>query len=285
MKSEWLYQERLAILLSPGFVLGLSLLLLNDFVLKLYFHNALTGKLSDFAGLFVFPLFWLALFPRSRRAIYILTAVLFLIWKSPYSQPIIDGWNRISFISVERTSDYTDLVALLVLPASYGYAIAERLTVRRIRPFAFGFIGIISIVAFTATSYRTTITYQKEYSFAISRQELLERMSRLPTHEINPTFPLSDGDEFEVIFDSCTGEAKVSVVERNDRSTVVTLEEIDYRCPRPPGKPEMLQYFEKEFINKLNEDPVVRSPQVEYIWSIPKTNTPQQTPSRPAKKT
>ena len=44
-------------LTSPGFVVGLSLLLLNDLFLKARFHNPLTGKLSDFAGLFVFPLF------------------------------------------------------------------------------------------------------------------------------------------------------------------------------------------------------------------------------------
>ena len=44
------------ILGSPGFLIGLSLLLTNDFVLKEQFHNGFTGKLSDFAGLFVFSI-------------------------------------------------------------------------------------------------------------------------------------------------------------------------------------------------------------------------------------
>ena len=41
------------ILGSPGFLVGLLLLLSNDFVFKEQFHNGFTGKLSDFAGLFV----------------------------------------------------------------------------------------------------------------------------------------------------------------------------------------------------------------------------------------
>lgn len=39
-------ERRLEILSSPGFLVGLSLLLTNDFVLKEQFHNAFTGKLS-----------------------------------------------------------------------------------------------------------------------------------------------------------------------------------------------------------------------------------------------
>jgi len=45
------------ILVSSGFLAGLSVLLVNDFVLKQIFHNWLTGKLSDLAGLFIFPMF------------------------------------------------------------------------------------------------------------------------------------------------------------------------------------------------------------------------------------
>jgi hypothetical protein len=40
--------RKLNILASPGFVISLLLLLLNDFVFKTQFHNQLTGKLSDF---------------------------------------------------------------------------------------------------------------------------------------------------------------------------------------------------------------------------------------------
>src|ERR1044071_6805827 len=110
------------LLASSGFLIGLSLLLLNDLVLKEQFHNELTGKLSDFAGLFVFPLFWTAFFPRQRRIVFIATAGFYVFWKSGYSQFLIEGWNSLPFFGIQRTVDYTDLLALLILPLSYSYS-------------------------------------------------------------------------------------------------------------------------------------------------------------------
>src|SRR4051794_33419248 len=111
-------QKNLHILASPAFLTGLFLLLLNDLILKRQFHNGLTGKLSDFAGLFAFPLFWAAFFPRRKSLVYISTAVLFIFWKSAYSQPLIEGWNSLALFPIERTVDYGDLVALIILPLS-----------------------------------------------------------------------------------------------------------------------------------------------------------------------
>ena len=109
------------ILLSPLFLLGLIVLLLNDFYLKAQFNNFLTGKLSDFAGLFIFPLFFAAFFPKRKLLIYFLTGFLFVFWKSPFSQSEIDLWNSISLFNLGRVIDYTDLLAVLVLPLSYFY--------------------------------------------------------------------------------------------------------------------------------------------------------------------
>ncbi len=81
--------ERLRILASPLFILFLVLLLVNDFYLKGAFHNALTGKLSDFSGLFIFPIFWSAIFPKRKALIFIATALLFAFWKSEYSTGLI----------------------------------------------------------------------------------------------------------------------------------------------------------------------------------------------------
>lgn len=64
-------------LLSVGFIAGLLLLLLNDFYLKANFGNAFTGKLSDVAGLFIFPLFWAVFFPAHKKVIYLSTALFF----------------------------------------------------------------------------------------------------------------------------------------------------------------------------------------------------------------
>ncbi len=102
------------------FLLSVSVLLMNDLYLKYEYHNFLTGKLSDFTGLFAFPYFFSCFFPKKIKPIYIFSGILFVIWKSQYSQPIFDFVNSIG-IGIHRTVDYTDLVALLILPISYLY--------------------------------------------------------------------------------------------------------------------------------------------------------------------
>jgi len=47
-------------LLSPAFLVSLLLLLLNDFVLKPSYPGALSGILSDLAGMVFFPIFFVA---------------------------------------------------------------------------------------------------------------------------------------------------------------------------------------------------------------------------------
>ena len=257
---------------SPGFVSGLFLLLLNDFVLKEQFHNGLTGKLSDFAGLFVFPLFWSAFFPRRKALIYVSSAALFVFWKSGYSQFLIEGWNSLPFFGIQRTVDYSDLWALLILPLSYMYSdVASGVHVPRRLGYL---IALVSIVAFTATQFSYKVAYNYQYQLQFSKKELLERMSRMPEHDVDESFWVSDS--FKVSFDDCNGRANFTLQERDNQS-VITLIEMEYRCPTRPEDDEMRQYFEKEFIDKLREGPVFRSLEVISIWSsaIPSSsNTP-----------
>src|SRR5687768_13714190 len=179
------------ILGSPGFVSGLFLLLLNDFVLKEQFHNGLTGKLSDFAGLFVFPLFWSAFFPRRKALIYVSSAALFVFWKSVYSQFLIEGWNSLPFFGIERTVDYSDLWALLILPLSYSYSnISSEVHVPNKLLYV---IAVVSIVAFTATQFSQKFSYSNQYEFQTSRKELLERISRLPKDGVTDFFWKEEG--------------------------------------------------------------------------------------------
>lgn len=107
---------------SPGFVVALVVLVLNDHVLKAAYPNWLTGKLSDFSGLFAYALFWMAVFPSHRRWVAIATAVAFTWWKSPYSQGVIDAFNRVGLFAIDRVVDYTDLIALTTLPLAASYA-------------------------------------------------------------------------------------------------------------------------------------------------------------------
>jgi hypothetical protein len=48
------------------FLAALGLLLVNDHYLKAVYHKWFTRKLSDFAGLFVFAVFWTAVFGGRR---------------------------------------------------------------------------------------------------------------------------------------------------------------------------------------------------------------------------
>lgn len=128
------------------FLVCLGLLLLNDFVLKSTFHNSLTGKLSDFAGLYVFAVFWYAILPNCRQIVSLITAGLFILWKSPFSQPFIDSFSQLLF-PIERVVDFTDLVALMVIPVAYCWK--ARPLQMALNPLI---LGYLSVFAFCATS-------------------------------------------------------------------------------------------------------------------------------------
>ncbi len=136
-------------LFHPIFLLSIILLLTNDFFFKSIFHNELTGKLSDFAGLFAFPFFWTAIFPKQIKLIHIATAIGFVFWKSGYSQPIIDSINYFGFRTF-RTVDYTDCIALISVAASY--IISFKTLPIRTRPLIIRLVALISVFAFVATT-------------------------------------------------------------------------------------------------------------------------------------
>jgi len=121
------------LILNRVFLAGLLLLALNDHFLKDHYSNWLTGKLSDFAGLLIFPLFLAFLFPRQARAVSLITGIFFIFWKSPWSTPLITLYNKFAPIGITRTIDYSDLLALAVLPLSHylipridRYAVTDR---------------------------------------------------------------------------------------------------------------------------------------------------------------
>ncbi len=152
-----------ALLTRPVFLAALGLLLLNDLYLKTHASSWLTGKLSDFAGLFVFAVFWTSVAHRYRRAIHIGTAVAFLLWKSPVSDPTIAWWNALGLLELHRVVDYTDWAALLVLPASYRHTAPVNTTIGVSitslgRRFARSVVSVVSLTAMIATS-RAPQTY------------------------------------------------------------------------------------------------------------------------------
>lgn len=143
-------EKNLKLLTSFWFLVGLSILLLNDFVLKELYGNWLTGKLSDFSGLFIFPLFWTVLFKGHKSKIFWFTALGFVFWKSSVSQLFIEEWNSLGVIYISRVVDYTDLIALSVLPLAYYFESLQNKTYSfRLSPIIPIFI---SLFAFIATS-------------------------------------------------------------------------------------------------------------------------------------
>jgi hypothetical protein len=142
--------DRLTSLASPAFIAPLALLVINDFVLKSVFHNVLTGKLSDFAGLFALTLFASVLWPRQRRIAGVLIAGAFTFWKTSYADPLIELLNGMLPFSVGRTVDLTDLVALAVIPlAVWAAPRLEPRPVPKLLPLG---LAVVALVAFTATS-------------------------------------------------------------------------------------------------------------------------------------
>lgn len=140
-------KHKLQSLTSLPFLLCLGVLLLNDFYLKETFHNGLTGKLSDFCGLYIFPIFWSAFFYKKKNEIYIITALLFVLWKSPFSQTFIDFFSLVIY-PISRVVDITDLWALGVLPISY--VAGGRAQVKlNLNPYI---LSIISFLSFCSTS-------------------------------------------------------------------------------------------------------------------------------------
>jgi hypothetical protein len=106
-------------LLNYIFIPGTILLCLNDHYFKWEFSNWLTGKLSDFIGILILPFLFTFLFPRALKWNVLATGLIFIVWKSPYAQGLIDWYNSFAPIKVMRVIDYTDHIALIMLPVSY----------------------------------------------------------------------------------------------------------------------------------------------------------------------
>ena len=134
---------------SPGFLAALAVLLANDLWWKAAFGNWLTGKLSDFAGLFVVVVLAVALRPAHARALATVTAAAFVLWKSPASQPLIDAWNTAAPYRIARVVDYSDLLALAMIPLARRYVAVAR----PIAPAAFRYPVVgLALLAILGTS-------------------------------------------------------------------------------------------------------------------------------------
>jgi hypothetical protein len=142
--------QRLSRLTTPGFLGALWLLVANDVLFKAWYGNWVTGKLSDFAGLIAFALFWTAILPSRRSLVHVLCGLAFVLWKSPLSESFITLWNASLPWRIDRVVDPTDAFALMVLPLSWWYAGVAR-PLALLRPLR-AVVGVAAVVSFVATS-------------------------------------------------------------------------------------------------------------------------------------
>lgn len=101
------------------FIIGVLILFVNDHFLKWEFHNWFTGKLSDFTGMLILPFLISFFFPKNIKLNLLVSALLFMFWKSSFSTELISLYNKIAPIRISRIVDYTDYLAFSILPLSY----------------------------------------------------------------------------------------------------------------------------------------------------------------------
>lgn len=184
------------------FITALIILVVNDHILKAAFHNWFTGKLSDFAGMILLPLLIAYFFPKLRHKAVIVSAVVFLFWKSPYSQTLIDAYNQLAFIPITRVVDYSDMLALLILPIPLeiiNYPDKFKFKSMRIKPV---FIVAPCLFAFIATSPPPSYYYSyasgnvKFDKLAIkvkySKPEILEKLQAMNIKVISDSVGVKD---------------------------------------------------------------------------------------------
>jgi hypothetical protein len=148
-------QLKLQLLTDKLFLLGLIILLTNDFIFKYEVGGLITGKLSDISGLFIFPFFWSILFERHRLNIYILTTLAFILWKLPLSTDIINIMNQVVGTSFYRVIDYSDLLTIVAIPFSYRYLNDRIKNFQQQKQYLTTspiLISLVSLFAFVATT-------------------------------------------------------------------------------------------------------------------------------------
>jgi hypothetical protein len=159
------------------------LLLLNDLVLKSAFHNALTGKLSDVAGMVVLATLGCALWPGRRWIVAACASAGFVYWKSASSEPLIELVNAVSPMRVGRVVDPTDLV---VLPLAWlvAFAVPRVRVAERERPWTPWVAGLaVFALASTSTARRQDL-YDETQHFVLHlppAASVEERVAELAT--------------------------------------------------------------------------------------------------------
>ncbi|MBP1616869.1 MAG: hypothetical protein H6Q14_696 [Bacteroidetes bacterium] len=181
--------KRKELILNPYFIVGLFVLLLNDFYLKHEYGNFITGKLSDFAGLLIFPMFVAVIAPKFKKHIALIVGIMFFIWKLPLFTPALEVINQSLKITLYRVVDYSDYAALLILPLSH-YLINRKgswipIKIEPLKTISTYSLLTIAFFAFCSTSipYRETpkgtILIDKSYTIKLPKDSVIKTIKQL----------------------------------------------------------------------------------------------------------
>ena len=169
------------LLLHPFFLLNLFLLVANDHWWKHEYANGLTGKISDFAGVFVMAVCLIACCRFKKITAIIFTVLFFTWWKSPLSEPFI------VIFGLARVVDYSDLMALTILPVVFYLKPFHyvKLPVK----YAIPFVAVIAWTAMVATSLPYTVggyyypqghvKIDKRWTTKLTEEEFLHKLDSL----------------------------------------------------------------------------------------------------------
>ena len=224
----------LSLFTANYFILSLFLLLLNDFYLKYEFHNFITGKLSDFSGLFIFPYFISVFFANKTKEIYIFTFVLFIFWKLEISEQFIKFISKITDFAFYRTVDLSDLIALSILPFSFNYFHSQNKVQKNNKNSSFALnslIGVITVYSFLADTnprqeVKVKIKSKKEFKIQSSKEQILN--SLIPRYSY--TKFLKTDSLITICYDvpeyRAEATAKVQILKIDKESTVIKIDSI-----------------------------------------------------------
>ncbi|HET6362197.1 MAG TPA: hypothetical protein VFH11_09070 [Gemmatimonadota bacterium] len=244
-------------LTSPVYLSALTLLVANDWLLKSALHNGLTGKLSDLAGLFAVTWLGVVVLPRWRWLLSGTVAIAFVYWKSPYSDALIAAWNGLNLFPIGRVVDFSDCVALAMVPVAHVHASRIRETVRR--PITRCAVIAISLLAFTGTSLAPEEhEYNRTYSFSIPSGELRRRLiaAALYCRESSPMGILAPEElHIGVPTEMCGAVTAIVRIEEAPKGAKVRLIQIS-GCPGgTEERAPLLEAFEAGIIEKIGPDP------------------------------
>lgn len=222
-------QPKLFLFTRPGFLIGLLLLLVNDFYFKYAYPSFVTGKLSDFAGLFVFPYFFSVFMEKQTKIIYISTALFFIYWKLEISQAFIDNINSLFNSSFHRSVDSTDLIALLILPISHRYFKQEFTIPKKGNLVIHLVIIVISAFSFVATSkarsnpqFELDLSSEKEFIVPYGKEEISRKKPYLVYDESNVSYDFLTIDGTSAVLD-----IEIEVKEYDKKNTKIILKKFN----------------------------------------------------------